>query len=68
MSTRVKLCVYWGPNGAGKTTLLNSIMGLIPKWDGTVYYQGEDITNVSTHNIARKGVGFVPEGKYLLKP
>jgi branched-chain amino acid transport system ATP-binding protein len=60
------VCIL-GPNGAGKTTLLNSIMNLLSIWDGTVSFQGNEITGVDTSNIARMGVGYVPEGKYLFE-
>jgi len=60
------VCIL-GPNGAGKTTLLNSIMGLLSIWEGTVSFQGTKITDVDTSNIARMGVGYVPEGKYLFE-
>lgn len=60
------VCIL-GPNGAGKTTLLNSIMGLLSIWDGNVFFQGNEITDVETSNIARMGVGYVPEGKYLFE-
>jgi urea transport system ATP-binding protein len=46
-----------GPNGAGKSTLLDAIVGKSPVASGHVYYQGWDITNKSSYDIARMGIG-----------
>lgn len=48
-----------GPNGAGKTTLLNSIFGIADVYSGSVKVDGEDITRLPAHVIARKGVAYV---------
>jgi len=45
-----------GPNGAGKTTLFNLITGFLPLDEGKVYFQGEDITNLPSYQIAMKGL------------
>lgn len=45
-----------GPNGAGKTTILNLISGVYPLDGGSISFLGEDIGNVKSHEIARKGV------------
>ncbi len=50
-----------GPSGAGKTTTLRSILGLSPARDGTITFEGTDITSSATHEIARLGIGWVPE-------
>jgi urea transport system ATP-binding protein len=46
-----------GPNGAGKSTLLDAIVGKSPVASGHVYYQGQDITNKNSYDIARMGIG-----------
>jgi len=46
-----------GPNGSGKTTFFNLITGMIPSENGKVIFNGEDITKLRPHRIARLGVG-----------
>ncbi|MEM3017871.1 MAG: ABC transporter ATP-binding protein [Candidatus Bathyarchaeia archaeon] len=46
-----------GPNGSGKTTLFNVIMGFYHPEEGRILLQGEDITDLKPHQIARRGVG-----------
>ena len=50
-----------GPNGAGKSTLIKAIAGLVPKFSGRVVLDGQDITTVKAHELARRGLGFVPQ-------
>jgi branched-chain amino acid transport system ATP-binding protein len=50
-----------GRNGVGKTTTLRTIMGLWRSRQGTITFDGSDITATPTPAIARRGVGFVPE-------
>jgi len=52
-----------GRNGMGKTTLINSILGIVPHSSGTVVYEDQDIRAVPTHEIARRGIAYVPEGR-----
>ncbi|MGH7333038.1 MAG: ABC transporter ATP-binding protein [Candidatus Rokuibacteriota bacterium] len=54
-----------GRNGVGKTTLLRGIIGLTPPRAGRVILNSEDITALSTHAIARRGVRLVPQGRRL---
>jgi branched-chain amino acid transport system ATP-binding protein len=54
-----------GRNGVGKTTTLRSILQLTPPREGTVTYRGEDVTGWQTHDVARKGVGWVPEERRM---
>lgn len=46
-----------GPNGAGKTTATNMIEGVYHPTSGSIFYKGEEITKLSTFEIARKGIG-----------
>ena len=52
-----------GANGAGKSTTLKSIMGLVPKAEGTVCWDGEDITKAETKEIVKAGIALCPEGR-----
>ncbi len=52
-----------GANGAGKTTTLRAITGLVRAAVGTVRYDGTDITRLKPHEIARRGLALVPEGR-----
>ncbi len=45
-----------GPNGAGKTTVFNLITGFFPPTSGKIMFNGEDITGLSAHKIAQKGI------------
>ena len=55
-----------GRNGAGKTTTLLSIMGIARARRGAVRMGGQDITRLETHEIVRRGIGWVPEERRVL--
>jgi len=54
-----------GPNGMGKTTTLRTIMGLTPPRAGRVQVKSQDITRLAPFQIARLGIGYVPEDRGL---
>ena len=54
-----------GPNGAGKTTTLRSILGLTPPRKGAIAFDGKDITRTPTHEIAKAGLGWVPDDRRI---
>ena len=54
-----------GANGAGKSTTLRSINGLNHPRQGTIKFQGKDITNDAPHNIVKMGISQSPEGRRL---
>ncbi|KLK91819.1 ABC transporter ATP-binding protein [Microvirga vignae] len=56
-----QLTMLLGRNGAGKTTTLRTIMGLWQASSGAIRFDGKDITKNSTPDIARAGIGYVPE-------
>ncbi len=60
-----KMTTVIGANGAGKTTTLRTIMGSVPCWGGRVLMNGEDVTRMSTHAKASRGLVLVPEGRQL---
>ena len=53
-----KLVVFTGPNGGGKTTLAKIIMGLVRPTSGRVLYNGEDVTELSITERARRGISY----------
>jgi branched-chain amino acid transport system ATP-binding protein len=61
------IAVLLGRNGAGKTTTLKSVMGITPPREGTIRYRGELLNGRKTHDIARMGIGFVPEHRAIFK-
>jgi branched-chain amino acid transport system ATP-binding protein len=54
-----------GTNGAGKTTSLRAITGNIQPFGGRVFFAGEDVTQLSPHAKAARGLVLVPEGRQL---
>lgn len=57
-----------GANGAGKSTTLRTISGLLPVDQGSITFNGEDITGAEASSIVRKGVIHVPEGRRIFSP
>jgi branched-chain amino acid transport system ATP-binding protein len=56
-----KIVSVIGPNGSGKSTLLKTIMGLATIFEGNILLDGYDITGKEPEEIARSGVGYVPQ-------
>ncbi|PSQ15291.1 ABC transporter ATP-binding protein [Halobacteriales archaeon QS_8_69_26] len=54
-----------GRNGVGKTTTLRTILQLTPPRRGTVRVKGADVTGMATHEVARRGVGWIPEDRRM---
>jgi ABC-type branched-subunit amino acid transport system ATPase component len=54
-----------GRNGAGKSTLLKTLAGLVPAASGTIEYEGRNIAGLPAPDIARSGIGYVPQGRGL---
>ena len=52
-----------GANGAGKSTTLKSIMGLVPKTEGTIVWNDTDITSTHTKEVVKQGIVLCPEGR-----
>lgn len=62
---RGEVVALMGRNGAGKSTTLKAIMGLLPKRRAQLSFMGHDISSLRTHEIAAKGLGFVPEDRRI---
>ena len=54
-----------GANGAGKTTTLKTITGLLHARQGSVTFEGEDITRSAAHELVERGIGHAPEGRRI---
>ena len=55
-----------GRNGAGKTTLLRSVMGLIPPTQGSITFNGQNLSALPPHARAALGIGYMPEDRGLV--
>ena len=62
-----EVLVLLGRNGMGKTTLVRTIAGIAPptQQGGTITFKGEDITTLASYEIARRGIGYVPQGRHV---
>jgi len=58
------LCLL-GRNGAGKTTVMKAIMGLVPLSDGSITLAGEVLSDLPAHEVPKRHVGYVPQGRRL---
>ncbi|MCA0449609.1 MAG: ABC transporter ATP-binding protein [Proteobacteria bacterium] len=58
-----EIVVLLGRNGAGKSTTLKSIMGLVPAAQGSIRFLDREIAGLPSHEIARMGLGYVPEDR-----
>jgi len=54
-----------GRNGAGKSTTFKAILGLVAHRDGAIMFDGADISSAPTHEIVRRGLGYVPEDRRI---
>ena len=54
-----------GRNGMGKTTTLHSVMGLVPSRSGNIRFQGQELQELPSYQIAKTGLSLVPEGRQI---
>ena len=54
-----------GRNGVGKTTLLKALMGVVKTREGSITFDGRDITHLPPHERVRAGIGYVPQGREI---
>jgi urea transport system ATP-binding protein len=60
---RKEIVAIIGRNGVGKTTLMKCLIGLLPSRGGHIVYKGADITHLPAHRRARRGIGYIPQGR-----
>ena len=56
-----------GRNGVGKSTTLKTIMGLVHPSEGSIAFEGRDISRMAAHRVARLGIGYVPEDRRIFR-
>jgi branched-chain amino acid transport system ATP-binding protein len=61
-----KIVTLLGANGAGKSTTMRTIAGLLKPKKGTVEFLGQNVTGLKPHQLLRKGIALVPEGRAIL--
>ncbi len=61
--TRGQIACLLGPNGAGKTTLIRAILGIVKPVAGSIWFEGQRIDALRTHQIVARGIAVVPEGR-----
>jgi branched-chain amino acid transport system ATP-binding protein len=62
---RGEVVALMGRNGAGKSTTLKSIAALVPRREGSIRFMGEAIEKKASHQIAQRGLGYVPEDRRI---
>jgi branched-chain amino acid transport system ATP-binding protein len=60
---RGRITALMGRNGAGETTVIRSIAGLTPPRRGSIKFGGAELMRLPVHEIARRGIGLVPQGR-----
>ena len=65
---RGEIVAVIGPNGAGKSTLLKSLVGILQVTTGHVWLGEEEVTNRPPEELARRGVGYVPQVNDIFEP
>jgi branched-chain amino acid transport system ATP-binding protein len=62
---RGEVVALMGRNGAGKSTTLKAIMGMVPRRSGLIEFLGQGIARAQPHEVARQGLGYVPEDRRI---
>ena len=60
-----KITTLMGSNGVGKTSLLKMLTGIHNSSSGDYFYQNINMNNEKSHNLAKKGIGYVPQGRFI---
>ncbi len=56
-----EIVILAGTNGSGKSTLVKAVMGLLPRWQGTILFSGQDLRSVAAEDRIRIGMSYVPQ-------
>ena len=62
---RGEVVTLLGRNGAGKTTTLKSIMGIVPRREGSIAFEGQETIRMPSNRIARRGIAWCPEERAI---
>ena len=62
---RGEVVTLLGRNGAGKTTTLKSIMGIVPRREGSIVFEGQETIRLASNRIARRGIAYCPEERAI---
>jgi branched-chain amino acid transport system ATP-binding protein len=62
---RGEVVALMGRNGAGKSTTLKALMGMLGRRQGRIHFMGRDISRAQPHEVARAGLGYVPEDRRI---
>ncbi|TBU92750.1 urea ABC transporter ATP-binding subunit UrtE [Phytopseudomonas dryadis] len=60
-----EIVAVMGRNGMGKTTLFKSLMGILPQWGGQIRVDGQDVSQLETHQRVASGIAYVPQGRMI---
>jgi len=58
-----EIVILTGGNGSGKSTILKTIYGIIPLWKGKILFNSEDLNQITTSNMLKKGIIYIPQKK-----
>lgn len=64
---RGRVMAVLGPNGVGKSSLARAIAGLVKPIHGTIHIEGDDVTGMAAHLVARRGLAYIPEGRGIFR-
>lgn len=56
-----EIALLTGGNGSGKSTILKVIYGILPLWEGSVYFDSEDLSKIATPNMVKHGIIYIPQ-------
>jgi branched-chain amino acid transport system ATP-binding protein len=62
---RSEVVCLLGRNGVGKSTTLKAVMGLVPAAGGDILFDGESLAGLAPYEVARRGIGYVPEERLI---